>query len=305
MVINLLGAVLVPLAVVMVVSGLRQVVGLLHARGVERSVRARGAMAAVATAVLGLGAMTAWLAVGARPGQDVRLATVPALGATVAVLTAAVAELTWPRPHGAVRTASLTGRRLRPSRLRLLAWSGFAATAAALVAGTLTAEPDGRSFGRKFGDFASTGSPYPGLTYAVPVGVATALLAAATWWALRRADARPALGGELSELDRAVRAAAEVRILRPAAAGALFTAAGLWLTLGSTVTRVTQNLRANVTAAPHAPGDWVQDAGLVGTGVGMLLALAAVVALFWSAPALPRLAQQRTGAPSSPAQRPA
>ena len=291
MAVVLMGFVLVPLLVLVVGSTVERLVSLTRTRGLDRSVRARSLLASGATLVAGVAAMGAWVAVGENPASDVRVATLPALGGAVATLAGAVAELTWPHPAGTVRTASLDARRLAPSLLQRLLGLGLAASAAALVVGTLTAGPDGRSVTRSAGEASSTASPYPGATYAVPVGIALVVLAAAAWWAVRRVEARPALPGGSPELDRAVRQESQVRVLRPAATGALLTAAGLWLTLGPAVNRVTQNLRMASEDAPRSPGDWVQWLGFAGAGLGVLLALAAGVALFWVGPGLPRPAR--------------
>jgi hypothetical protein len=239
--------------------------------------------------VAGLAATVAWLGLASGLDLDIRLATLPALGCTVAVLTAAVAELTWPRPTGAVRTANLSGRRApRPAWLPRLAVVGLAATTVALVVGTLTAAPDGRSFTRRTAEVAAGGSPYPGSSYAAAVGIAVGVLAAATWFAWARIDARPALGPGHEELDAAVRGASMVRVLRPAAVGALSTAAGLWLTMGATVNRVTQNLRMNDASSPQPPFDWVQDLGFAATAIGLAALLLTLVAFLSGSPRLPR-----------------
>ena len=298
----LLGFVLVPLALLVVGSTVGRLVSLTRTRGLDRSVRARSLLATGATLVAGVVAMVAWVAVADEPASDVRVATLPAIGAAVATLAGAVAELTWPHPAGTVRQASLDARRLAPSLLLRLLWAGLAASAAALVVGVLTAGPDGRSVTRSAGDASSTASPYPGSAYAVPVAIALAVLALAAWWAVRRVETRPALPGGSPELDRSVRQESQVRVLRPAATGALLTAAGLWLTLGPAVNRVTQNLRIASEAAPRSPGDWVQWLGFAGAGLGVLLALAAGVALFWVGPGLPA-PSARTPEPSGTASR--
>lgn len=285
----LMGFVLVPMLVVMLVSASRGVAQVVAAHGLERRARARSLAASTATAVAGFAGATAWQAWGGTASEDVRLATLPAIACSVAVLTAAVAELTWPRPAGAVRTASLGARRrARPSHLQRLLVLGAAGTATALVAGVLTAGPDGRSLSRSSAEFSSTASPYPGSAYAVPVGLASLLLLAVTWWAHTRVEARPALSPGHDELDRALRRTSLVRVLRPAAAGSLLTAAGLWLTLGGAVNRVTQTLRVNDVDAPRPPGDWVQNLGFAAVTAGTLFAILSFVALCWRGPGLPR-----------------
>lgn len=131
--------------------------------------------------------------------------------------------------------------------------------------------------------------PYPGLAYALPVAAALGLLVAATAWALHRVDARPALGTERPELDRAVRAASRIRVLRFATSAALLTAAGLSLTMGTALTRLAINLRMGLPGAPagRAPWDWTQNCGFALIGLGIVAVVLAVRAITWSAPAVP------------------
>lgn len=292
---QLLAVLVIPALVVALISLIGRLAGIARTHGVERSTRIRSLAATVGTAVAGFAAAVVWAGIGSQPPQDVRLATLPALCAAVAVLAAAVAELTWPQQSGRIRQAGLVARRPASIGLRFLYRSGLVGTALALIVGVVTAAPDGRSVTRTYGDFSSTASPYPGITYAVPVGLAAIVLAAATWWALRRVEQRPALLGD-AELDTAVRAQSQVRVLRFAAVGSLMTAAGLWLTLGPAVNRVTQNLRGNAPGAPTSPGDWVQNLGFVGTGLGVVLLVAAVVALVWHSPRLTMTREAGAGA---------
>ena len=286
----ILGFMVLPLALGFLIAGLVRLVDTLRSRGSARSAQARSLGASAATGAVGLTATLTWLGLADGLNEDIRLSTVPALGCAAAVLTAAVSELTWPKPIGAVRVASLSGRRsVRPAGLQRLAVTGLAATVLALVVGGLTAAPDGRSFARRTADVAAAGSPYPGASYALAVGLATVLLAVATWFAWTRVDARPALGPGREAIDAAVRGISMVRVLRPAAVGSLGTAAGLWLTMGATVGRVTQNLRMNdLGQAPQPPFDWVQDLGFAALGIGVVLGFLAVVALASVSPRLPR-----------------
>jgi hypothetical protein len=287
---GLIGLLVLPLLLGMLLAAAIRLIDTLRSHGAERVARARSLAASVATALAGFAASWLWLALGESPPQDIRLATLPALACCVAVLTAGVAERTWPQPVGPVRVANLSARRpVRHGALRRLLAVGLVGTGTALLVGGVTAEPDGRSFSRRAGDVASTGSPYPGWSYGASVGVAVALLAAATWFSHRQVEARPAIGPGHEDLDQALRRVSFARELRPAAAGALVTAAGLWLTLGSTLNSVTQNLRMNdAPGIAHAPCDWVQDVGLAGVGVGVIMGVLGLAALVWSAPQLPR-----------------
>jgi hypothetical protein len=285
----LVGFMVLPLALGLLVAGLVRLVDTLRSRGAVRSAQARSLGASAATGVVALTATLAWLGLADGLSEDVRLSTVPALGCAAAVLTAAVAELTWPRPTGVVRTASLDPRRAhRPAWLSRLVAVGIAATAAALAVGALTAGTDGRSFTRRAGEITATGSPYPGSSYGVMVGIAVLVLTLATWFAWARVDARPSLGPGHEALDAAVRGASMVRVLRPAAVGSLSTAAGLWLTIGATINRVTQNLRVNDARTPQAPFDWVQDLGFAAIGIGVVLLLLTLAALLTGSPRFPR-----------------
>jgi hypothetical protein len=289
MAVALAGLLFLPVALASVISGLIRLVDTLQSHGTARAAQARSLAASAATGGAGLAATLAWLGGASVLDLDTRLATLPALGCTVAVLTAAVAELTWPAPTGAVRTASLENRRTAPPVwLPRLAAVGLAATAAALVVGTLTAAADGRSFSRRAGEVTATGSPYPGSSYAVAVGIAVGVLALATWFAWARVDARPALGPGHEDLDAAVRGVSMARVLKPAAAGVLSTAAGLWLTMGATVGSVSQNLRMNDSRTPEPPFDWVQNFGFAALAIGWVLLLLALVALLVGNPRLPR-----------------
>ncbi|GAA2167572.1 hypothetical protein [Pedococcus bigeumensis] len=298
MVVGVAGLLFMPVVLGILVAGAIRLVDTLQSQGAARAAQARSLAASAATGVAGLAATLAWLGLASSLTLDLRLATLPALGCSVAVLTAAVAELTWPRPTGVVRTASLGGRRATsPAWLPRLVGVGLVATVAALVIGSLTAAPDGRSFARRTTEVTAAGSPYPGSSYAVAVGIAVAVLALATWLAWARVDARPALGPGHEALDEAVRGASMVRVLRPAAVGSLSTAAGLWLTMGATVNSVTQNLRMNDAGSPQPPFDWVQDLGFAATAIGLALLLLTLGALGVGSPRLPR--QEAAPAPDA------
>jgi hypothetical protein len=285
----IVGFMVLPLVVGLLVAGLVRLVDTVQSQGSARSAQARSLAASAATGVVGLTATLAWLGLADGLDEDIRLSTLPALGCAATVLTAAVAELTWPRPAGVVRTATLDPRRAwRPAWLSRLVVVGIAATVCALVVGTLTSSPDGRSFTRRAGDVAAAGSPYPGSSYAVAVGIAIVVLALATWFAWARVDARPALGPGHEDLDAAVRRASMVRVLRPAAVGSLATAAGLWLTIGATINRVTQNLRMNDSRTPQPPFDWVQNLGFAAITIGVVLLVLTLAGLLSGSPRLPR-----------------
>lgn len=288
---RLLGVLVVPLVLLAVVIAGSRVLAANRLEGPPRAARLR----AVASSTIAV--LVALLFVIFSPwpaGDDVRLATLPALAALVAVATAGIAELTWPRPHGEHREASITVRRqTEAATLTRLLVVGFASSALLLVVGAATAAADGASVERGWALGAAGAGPYPGLTYAVPVGLALAGLAIATWWALGRVDARPALGPDLDEVDRAIRLAARVRVLRFAATGALLTSAGLAATMGTALASLAQTLRMNWADAPRAPWDWIQNAGFALIAVAVAGVVAAIVALLFDSPRVPAARESR------------
>jgi hypothetical protein len=287
---RLLGVILIPLALLALVIAGSRVLAANRLDGPARAARLR----AVASSSLAVLTALAFVLFSPWPeGEAVRLATMPALAALVAVMTAGVAEMTWPRPQGERREASIAVRRGTEARtLTRLLLAGLAVSGILLVVGGFTASADGDSVERRWALGAAGAGPYPGVTYAVPVGLALTALALATWWALGRVDARPALGADLEEVDRAIRLAARVRVLRFAAAGALLTMAGLAATMGTALTSVAQSLRINWPDAPQAPWDWMQNAGFVLIGLSVAAVVAAIYALLFDSPRVPALEPQ-------------
>jgi hypothetical protein len=235
---------------------------------------------------------------------------VPALAAVAGIVVAALFERWAPRVPwpGSRREASLGIRRGTESvRLTRHYVAGLVLCAVGLVVGWVTSGPDGRSGLRAWeGVVVTTTSSYPGRAYTLGTLGALALLAAATWLALRAVDSRPAFVDD-PELDRALRLGARVRVLRWSAAGALVTAAGLCLTIGPSLNDVTQRLRgavnvAGMPAAPVAPGDWTQNVAFALTALGVVALAVALFSLLWDAPAVPgsRRANQPAASPVSP-----
>lgn len=282
---RLLGVILIPLAFFALLIAGSRLLAANRLEGAARAARTR----AVASSSLAVLAAVAFAMFSPWPrGDDVRLATVPALAALVGVTIAGVAELTWPRPRGERREASIAVRRgTEAGALTRLLVAGLAASGILLVLGALTAAPDGSSVERRWALGAVGAGPYPGVTYAVPVGLALTALAIATWWALGRVDARPALGPDLDEVDRVIRLAARVRVLRFAAAGALLTCAGLAATMGTALAQLAQNLRMNWPEAPRAPWDWTQNVGFALIGLSVVSVLAAIYAILFDSPRVP------------------
>lgn len=161
------------------------------------------------------------------------VAVAPAAGATVFVIVTALAEQTWPTPRGPVRTASLARTRPRtPRKLAVTLGAALAVTGALLLLGVVTAAEDGRSRSLSWATGSVAASPYPGVYYAIPMGVALAALAIATGWGLRRIDDRAWLGAEHLDDDALTRATAKLRVLRAALAETLLSLAGLAVTMG-------------------------------------------------------------------------
>lgn len=259
--------------------------------GPARTARRR----AVVTSVLSALAAAVFVFVSPWPDpEEIRLATLPALAATAGIVLAALAELTWPRPRGERREASIAVRRgTSVHRLGPFFLAGLGASVVLLVIGVFTAGPTGRAVERDWPTGAASAGPYPGVPYAVPMALALAALAAATWWALRRVEQRPALGAGLEEVDRAIRVGARVRVLRLAAAGALLTAAGLSVTMGFSLIRVATIVQLNNgPAAPAPPWDWAQNAGFALMGLTIACLVGAIWALLWGSPRVPAPVQE-------------
>ena len=234
---------------------------------------------------------------------------VPALAGIAGILVAALAERWAPRRStpGPRREAALDIRRGTES-VRLTGYyvAGLVLCAVGLLVGWLTSAPGGRMGMREWeGVVVTTTSAYPGRDYTLGTVGALALLAVATWLALRVADARPAYADDPA-LDRALRLGARVRVLRWSAAGSLVTAAGLCLTIGPQLNDVTQRLRGAVSGsqlppAPVAPTDWTQNVAFSLTLLGFVSLVVALFCLLWDAPAVPssRAANQPAAVASS------
>ena len=211
----------------------------------------------------------------------IRLATMPALAGTVAVLAASFAELTWPRPRGQVRRASLGARApFTAPRLRSLLAVTTALTAAALATGALTAGETGRQLERQWDQRGAAHGPYPGVPYALPMALACTVLILATVLGLALVGRRPALGPGHESADRTLRHASQVRVLRGAVFGMGATAAGLLWVMGQAA--------VGVTSGPDGyPGTSLQLFGVLGLALGAACAAVAVAAPVWPAPRTP------------------
>lgn len=122
----------------------------------------------------------------------------------------ALGERTWPRPTGPVRRAALIPRGLTaPTWLLRVTVGWTVALAITLVVCGLTADD-----GRRLTLGSSSASPYPGWRYGVPVALAIACAAAATWAVLRMIVRRPAVLDADPAYDAASRLLAAHRVLR-------------------------------------------------------------------------------------------
>ncbi|WP_407320641.1 hypothetical protein UQW22_09170 [Isoptericola halotolerans] len=178
-------------------------------------------LAAAATAVLALSLPLAPDRQPSPAAPGVVQAVAPFAVAVVHCLVRLAGELTWPRPSGTVRHASLarrTVRRTGGTSLTHLAVTATVLTAALLVTG-VTAAPDGRSVAGPpvilpdGGLLTGSSGPYPGWPYAVPMlaGLAVALLA--TLATLRVVAHRAPLASLDRYQDDALRRTSAARVL--------------------------------------------------------------------------------------------
>ena len=128
-----------------------------------------------------------------------------------------VGEIAWPRPTGALRTASLTPRTIRdvsPRRLRIFLFASLGALALITGAGALTASEDGTGFDREGPLWGSSHSGYPGPTYAVVTVLTACLIIVGTYVVLGLVARRPAVPRVAETFDNAIRRRSATRILR-------------------------------------------------------------------------------------------
>jgi hypothetical protein len=141
-----------------------------------------------------------------------------------------VAELTWPRPEGAVRRARLAHRGLLDAAPRWLVRTATVAAAAAvltLAGGALLAAPDGRSVTVEDAASSATASPFAGPVYGRPAALGLLVLAAVTAGALWVVADRAAVATDDDRAEAALRAASAHRVLRGATAATLTVTGGL------------------------------------------------------------------------------
>lgn len=265
--------------------------------GTVAAARRHGTATGAAAVVCGLGAA---VAVGAsdllRPlGSGVPELAVPLAFAVVHTAVVLAGEATWPRPRGAVRRAALTPRApagVAPRRLHRLLLAAAATTAGAAAVGWATADGSGRAVSVLTRDEAGQvvggagAGPYPGVVFALPALVGTALVVVLVELGLRLVAQRAAVAGADPADERALRRASAHRLLRGACAGQLALLGGL-LAFGGTA------VRSAASPTAYAVGDVAHTAsgpagvaalGLGTAPVGVLCVLAGLVVLLLPAP---------------------
>lgn len=173
--------------------------------------------------------------------QGVWFGLLPAVVGLVLVGVHAAGEVTWPRPSGAVRRASLVRRTaadVAPRWARTLLWSWVGVTVAVVIAAGLTAEADGRSVSRVIDTGSSGASPYPGWFYGLPLLGAALLVALTTEAVLRLVASRPTVVNTTDAWDLQMRRLSAHRVLRGSQLVVALTAGGLLLTAGTTLQNV-------------------------------------------------------------------
>ncbi|MCF6744423.1 hypothetical protein E9529_09060 [Blastococcus sp. KM273128] len=254
----------------------------------ERAVAAARVHAARSTAAAYLLGAAAAVVVGeaevgnsAPGGLGVTVLLVPITFGVVHVAVLAAGELTWPRPRGEVRRARLVRRGLLDAAPRWLVRTTAVAAALAVVvvvAGALTAEPDGRSFRFQPDPTRATGgSPFPGLFYGRPAALGLLVLAVVAGVALWVVANRPAVATEDERIEAALRRASAHRVLRATAAVTAVVAGGLVLIAGMRL----HSAGANTGTALLA------TAGTAVALLGLLAVLAGVVLCALRAPGVP------------------
>ncbi len=207
---------------------------------------------AVVTSLVAFALMTASLLVlawlvpsGALGGLDgARVVAVAPLVATATALVVLLGgELTWPRPHGATRTALLHDRSART--LLRPGWSKAALTAVValalvLVVTGLLADGSGDSVTRVRADGAAGAGPFPGWVYGLPQLVTLAACVLLCVLTVGAAVRRAAVVTADLDTDLVLRRASAARALRALVAGTLLTLGPDLLVAGGAGRRVAE-----------------------------------------------------------------
>ena len=220
---------------------------------------------------------------------------VPVAFGVVHTAVLGLAELTWPRPEGAVRRARLAHRGLLDAAPRPLVRAAAGATAAAVVTlagGALLAGPDGRSVTVSAGEgrVLATHSPFAGPVYGAPAAIGLLVLAVLTVGALRVVANRPAVVTADDRIEAALRRASAHRVLRGAVSTALVVSGGLLAVSGLALRSAAVGAAANALANGLPAGAAAAVLPWAGAALGLLglaALLAAAVVLCTRAPGVP------------------
>lgn len=277
---------LAAVAVVLIISTVA--VGLFRPRPATPDHPGRAARASALAALAACVLVAPWAMFGGLE-RTLPLATIPLIIALAVTATTGLASRAWPRPSGAVRTASLTPRRLEPATVARLR-TGLIVSSGTLwlilLVGLATAAPGGESVRRTWHGSSGQDTGYPGWLYAIPIGVLSVAVIATTWWALRQVEAQPATPDPARDTAYRVRTAA--RALRGALFGIASSAAGCAFAMGSAVNAATQEMRgwaseqsagSSSPGYPQPPWDWVQNSGFAVIAVGVVMVLLALYAV--------------------------
>lgn len=222
-------------------------------------------------------------------GDGVVLGLAPAGVGLAFLLVHVVGELTWPRPTGRVRRATLRPRRVAdvaPRGMHRVAWTWYGLLVATLVTCGLTAAPDGRTVALERTDWGVTSGPFPGWFHGVPLLVAASLVVLGQAAVLRLVARRPAVADAAEEWDRGLRRLSAHRVLRGTqlvlglTAGAVLVVAGMAL----------QSLGAPSGIGPRAtasPGHVVGGTALLVVGVAVVVVACALTLRPGPAPQAP------------------
>lgn len=249
-------------------------------RHLDRATAAAWLVFAVATGL-------SWqLVLTAGAGAGLVAALAPATVGALFLLVHLIGEVTWPRPDGPVRRATLRPRRTREViGTGLATWSGVLAAllVVTLLTTGLTADAGGRAVSRAWSDGSASAGPYPGWRYGLPLLVATAVVVALTVLVLRLVVRRAAVGDADEQDDLALRRSSASRVLAGSQLVLGLTAAGVLLVAGLAI--------RSVGAAPYGDDPTGGSLGALGTALtltaaatGLTSAVVAVVALVRSGP---------------------
>jgi len=252
--------------------------------------RRRAIAASAATGVAAMGAIALTLALTGSGYFAFVVATGPALTGAAMIVVATVAERTWPRPSGHVRSAALRTRRPGSGSRAMtrMAVGGGVASVMLLIFAALTDEPGGVGAQLTWDSGRATAGPYPGSHYTWVMLGALALVGGLTLLGLRVVDARPALGVGLEREDEAAREASRVRVLRGSAFSMLLTTAGLLMSVVLSWATVLESARLDAPQAFDSAG-WglVQPLGVFAWVVGAAAAILAIRVFLTPGPPMP------------------